>query len=202
LFSDFAQFIKIFMSFGSALRVAETKAFRCILQGWEGRGLGNGGMGMLGREGGKLEGRSVVEVMKVKLWGENESKMEKGWVGDGVTNPSTSRPLFSRISPPFNLIPPSNPLFTSFTQPLWLLGCPQMSYTHTKTEVKHEPGIKVEDEGEDRDDERPAIMAWPGASDPDRILTASDKLWYTHMPSLSPNNDILNVHTPMPTPSR
>jgi hypothetical protein len=44
--------------------------------------------------------------------------------GGNVTNPSTSRPLFGRIPPPFNLIPPSNPLFTSSTQPSWLLGCP------------------------------------------------------------------------------
>jgi hypothetical protein len=119
-----------------------------------------------------------------------------------VTNPSTSRPLFGGIPPPFNPIPPSNPLFASLTQPSWLLGRPQTSYTHTKTEVKREPGIKVEDEGEDRDDKGPAITVRPGPSDPDRILTASDELWYTHMPSLSPNDDILNVHTPMPTPPR
>jgi hypothetical protein len=81
-----------------------------------------------------------------------------------VTNPSTSRPLFGRIPPLFNLIPPSNPLFASSTQPLWLLGCPQTSYTHTKTEVKCELGIKVEDEGEDRDNEGLVIMVQPGPS--------------------------------------
>jgi hypothetical protein len=32
--------------------------------------------------------------------------------------------------------------------------------------VKREPGIKVKDEGEDRDDEGQAIMAQPGPSDP------------------------------------
>jgi Integrase core domain len=41
-----------------------------------------------------------------------------------VTNPNTSRPLFGGIPPPFNPIPPSNPLFTSSTQPSWLLGQP------------------------------------------------------------------------------
>src|SRR5580658_2755185 len=103
-------------------------------------------------------------------------------IWETVTNPSTPRPLFGGIPPPFNPIPPSNPLFASSTQPSWLLGHPRTSYTRMKTEVKHEPGIKVEDEGEDRDDEGPAIMARPGPSDPDRILTASDELWYTHMP--------------------
>jgi hypothetical protein len=44
--------------------------------------------------------------------------------GGNVTNPSTPRPLFSGIPPPFNPIPPSNPLFASLTQPSWLLGRP------------------------------------------------------------------------------
>jgi hypothetical protein len=77
-----------------------------------------------------------------------------------------------------------------------------MSYTRTKTEVKQEPGIKVEDEGEDKDNKGQAITAWPGPSDLDWILTASKELWYTHMPSLPPDDDILYVHTPMPTPPR
>jgi hypothetical protein len=66
--------------------------------------------------------------------------------------------------------------------------------------VKQELGIKVEDEGEDKDDEGQVITAQPGPSDPDQTLMASEELWYTHMPSLPPNDDILHVHTPMPTP--
>jgi hypothetical protein len=64
-----------------------------------------------------------------------------------------------------------------------------------KMEVKCEPGIKVEDEGEDKDDEGQVIMVRPGPSDPDWILTASDELWYTHMPSLPPDDDILDTPT-------
>jgi hypothetical protein len=69
-----------------------------------------------------------------------------------------------------------------------------------KTEVKQELEIKVEDEGENRDDEGQATMAQPGPSDPDQILTGSEELWYMHMPSLPPDNNILHVYTPMPTP--
>jgi hypothetical protein len=103
-------------------------------------------------------------------------------------------------SPSVQPDPTQQPPFTSSAQPSWLLGCPRTSYTCTKMEMKCEPGIKVEDEGEDRNDEGPAIMAQPGPSDLDWILMASNKLWYTHMPSLSPNDDILNVYTLMPTP--
>jgi hypothetical protein len=69
-----------------------------------------------------------------------------------------------------------------------------------KTEVKQELGIKVEDESEDRDDKGQVITVRPGPSDLDRILTASEELWYMHMPSLSSDDDILHIHTPMPTP--
>jgi hypothetical protein len=67
-------------------------------------------------------------------------------------------------------------------------------------EMKQEPEIKMEDEGEDRDDEGQAITTRPGPSDLDQILTASEELWYMHMPSLSSTTDILHIYMPMPSP--
>jgi hypothetical protein len=72
-------------------------------------------------------------------------------------NPNTPRPLFGGIIPPFNLIPPSNPLSVSPTQPSQLLRHLRMSTTRAKTEVKQESEIKEEDKSEDRDDEGQVI---------------------------------------------